>query len=171
MNNLFKLQRVIWTLTCLFMISCTSSNITLNGNYLGVSRSLKESKQEGFFIDEYDVVDTSKKLDEIGSFSISEVFVEYQWRSNSDFSKTKTRGYQLILNLHDSIPEGYLFDWVCKIKDGKRLSEFDTSMFVVQNYENQMTDTVRINIYQGDVLYMDSTHQPASQIVLVRKNV
>jgi len=152
------------------IVSFSSCDLRLDGNHLGVSRSLKESKEEGFFIDEYEVARYDKKSDTTIELSFSEAFVEHIWRSNNNLSKSQARGYQMIVNLNNSMPEGYMFEWVCEIENGKSFSDFDSTMLLVQIPLHEIKDTIKANLFQGDVFYKDSTLRSTGQIVFARKD-
>ncbi|MFT5778068.1 MAG: hypothetical protein ACI837_001016 [Crocinitomicaceae bacterium] len=152
--------------TYLILLSCN-----FNGNYLGVSLSISESKRDGFIVNEYNIKNAHFSIDTLGELKILEAFIESKWRSNDDLSKSKISGYQMILRLADDIPLRYSFDWVFKIDGGKKFTENHEVILVADVFEDQMKDTIKINIFQGDVFYLDSMNQVKNQIILVRKSL
>ena len=129
---------------------------------------MKESKQDEFFVKEYLAMQSIFPLDTLGDLKIQEVFIEKKWRSNSDLSKSTISGYQIILKLAGEMPYSHQFDWLCKLENGNPFSAYEHLLVTdIENY--QFKDTIIVQVYRGDVFYLDSLMDPLYEFQLVNK--
>jgi hypothetical protein len=140
-----------------FNYGCESNERLLNGNYLGVSRSLDESKDNGFFVKKLYSHPEVIIVDSLVKFQIRDVFVEKKWRSNNDYLKTSLENWQLIILTSDEISSEYGFDCKMVSNSGHVFWQLEKNAFVTTlNDLNITTKKIKITTYIGDVFYLDT---------------
>lgn len=158
-------MKILRIATMLLLIAVLS-NCEINGSYLGVSRSISESKQDGFLVRVLTPETTTISLDTLGNLRLKEAFIEKVWRSNSDVSKSSTSSHQLIITFEDTIPSKYSFDWEMEIQRGRKFTEQNESCLVAEISDFNFLDSITIKIYVGDVFYRDANLKPFQSITL-----
>lgn len=131
--------------------SLSCSLIKKDGNFLGVSRSSKDSKKHDLFVKELSLNGKLIRL-ENHKIRVKEVFIEKKWRSDSEGRIKPTRGYNLVILCKERLPSGYSSNWMLGLTPNKLFNTLDGKLLVVdvsQDWVNK--DLIEVTIYQGDV--------------------
>lgn len=99
---------LVYLIPCVFISSCLPD--TLKGHN-GLSDSISDSKNNGFFLKEYYCFDTTS-VSKDGSFGYKEIWIEKKWLYKSKDIKVDRTGFQICLLLDSKLPRSFYEKWM-----------------------------------------------------------
>lgn len=151
------IKKSLMLLLLLFVVYSCQSNYTLSENNIGVSRTLDETKDNGFYVKSLYPRTKILNLDTLGELKVEEVFIEKKWRSKTDLSKVPLDSWNLIIKTSSEIPNNYGFNWKMINEKGNSFWQYEDCVLVSTIYElDTIEDMFELTIYMGDVFYLDT---------------
>lgn len=84
--------------------------------HVGMSNSINESKSRGVFVSEYEPESNPIRINDSLVFQVDQAWLEKNWKYSDNNKSIVIDGYQLIIRLVNTVPEGFDQTWTIGVE-------------------------------------------------------